>query len=971
LLFLPLVSDDQVRRSALKLIASFSGHCDKSVEYFLAGFERLFERMYEDMRPPCLGSDLLAFLNRQWPKFQVRLNFERLFRWCGRLPQSELARAVVHQAIDLFVRVSPSRGATSESRLSKPEIVLRDFTQLEAAAFHGLLVHQYGSKPNVPLIVDFFSIISAVKVVTPTPTFLIRSARGLRVMVDYFKITDHFAVVIGFLARLCEFSSANCAIVHTTGIDVALLSCVSEQLDSAPLVCRLFQDEKYTLLFLPLVSDDQVRRSALKVIANFSKHCDKSVEYFLAGFERLFERMYEDMRAPLLGSDLLAFLNRQWPKFQVRLNFERLFRWCGRLPQSELARAVVHQAIDLFVRVSPSRGATSEPRISKPEIVLRDFTQLEAAAFYGLLVHQYGSKPNVPLIVDFFSIISAVKVVTPTPTFLIRSARGLRVMVDYFKITDHFAVVIAFLARLCEFSSANCAIVHTTGIDVALLSCVSEQLDSNSPDTILISAILTLVSFVAVTCSSPRFVKNYLALFRPRNDNGRSFPLMLKSLSQILWITESRPAASIPVQRGSRIDLAGITGRHFVDGFTISFWISVPFPTCSFPSPLISVDDGRGSKYALHLQEANFMAYGDGESRHWNGFIPDLFRSEDWSLVTVSFRTEPTKRLLQTSYTLNGVTERPLSFPTVIFADGPLQVCIGGCLVGQSDMPVIRPRIGPFGVFPFFKGDTPKRLFDAGPRAWPNPQEVTAWLYAVPESVGGLLRLPVRADPAFGASISSADSPVALTFMDMFLDKFPSEHIIPLFAESSLHSEACGVPESIIDVLTYILGHGEPAQIGFCAAGGFAMIGQILDVGFTGRIRFSIFSRFLNLLSVLTSACAREQFLFHVILNLQIWIRLEGNTHVQYLRDLLCVVLPNHCQAFAASWDALSIIAMTRIYYYYEPIEMSFAFPDRPPGLDVAGCRSVMYTMAEILCHESFDTKILDLRFPAFWCIPT
>jgi hypothetical protein len=293
-------------------------------------------------------------------------------------------------------------------------------------------------------------------------------------------------------------------------------------------------------------------------------------------------------------------------------------------------------------------------------------------------------------------------------------------------------------------------------------------------------------------------------------------------------------------------------------------------------------------------------------------------------------------------------------FPNVIFGEGPLVFCLGGSLLGQKEGPIVRPQLGPFGVFPVFKDVEVQRLHELGPRAFPNQETLPHYLYAMPEFVDGFLSLNVRAEVGFGANMTSSRVMQTLTFVDLFMEKFPVIGLLPILADSNS-------TELVVDLFTCILARERCTQIGFTDAGGFAMIGHILKVGFEGRIRYSIFRRFVRLLDALTHEPAKEQALFHVILNLSIWIHLDGTEHVLYLRDVLYLLVPRYHRAIAQNCDPLSIVAMIRIYYYYQPFEASFVYLDRPKELNLPECRSIMYAIAQILSYEKFDPRLLDM----------
>lgn len=637
--------------------------------------------------------------------------------------------------------------------------------------------------------------------------------------------------------------------------------------------------------------------------------------------------------------------------------YDRLMTWIANSTTNELMPPIFFHSVYIMT-------SSSEPQA---------VTVVEATAIEKAINNLYQTR-SVDCILwsSLVSLISGKRQVQISESFIVCSYRLLPVMLQALTDTELMLPTLKLFTHLCKFSSRNSLLMHKAEIDITLVDYLRRKGRTMDVSKSVIDAVLSLLLEITNHCTSVLVVNKVVSLFCPID--SYYLPIyqdsLMEAFGEMIRSAVKRPAAPLPIQPDVEISIDGLTGQLFADGFSMSFWIMVCTGCAATSGYVVRFQDSI-AQFAVVLGENGTMSVNaEAGGRQWLAELQIQICHEAWTLVTMTLVPNNDAQIMTLYYQFGSEDAQRLLFHGLSFSEDELSITLGGAS-SESYTGVPGSYLGPFCIYQMTETVDFIRRF--GPRG--VPAQSNPIVFVEPVYRDDAIFLNVVGQDGVTASTTEFQIQQQPSFTDILVDHCHVDIILPLFAQSELKFSNGGsircFMERTVDILEAILSSSQRAQHDFAVQScGFVILSHLLRTS-RASITYSLFQKLVSLFSSLEDSDAVSECLCHILLNLSIWIFLDGVSHLRYLNDVLCVLLPAHKDIVASYWNPSRVLSMMRIYYY-DNIDNaeSFVCKDRARDMNVSECRRVFFLILEAICRVKFTKRTVVLITGAILTCP-
>ncbi|OHT08838.1 hypothetical protein TRFO_22493 [Tritrichomonas foetus] len=639
-----------------------------------------------------------------------------------------------------------------------------------------------------------------------------------------------------------------------------------------------------------------------------------------------------------------------------------IFLSLNSLIQSELAHNYILQCVQFFALTAFTQT------VNFPQI----------AALEKAIQTVYGTNIPQQLINRLIQMMAGEILATLTPSFIIHQPKVLKLFVKISLDDSHFLESINFVDQLCQFSALNCQRCRWCDFDLFLIDLIKEREEPK-----IVSALLNLFQHIASSISSVSVVQRYISLLSPKD--GRkihvNMPYYLSTMNNIISTAARLPVVSIPLTKNSAVvDIQGVTAADLENGFTFVFWIYVDTTNAQYKPSIFHLSDSKGNKIFCFLSSAFLFFNQRSATFESNGKIDVQLPIQQWSFVSVTYkRIDEEDTEIRTTFGCKKM--KVLEFLTMPLQPGQISCQIGGVTPDslQSDT---FTRLGSFGLFRELTIEEITAISELGPRPTGNLITQPLFFYNIDEFKGSLILQTKASSPGVESRISKSSISFNNTFSDILINYCKVEILLPLFSLLDLKMNDGNIFKNAVKYAVEIIGNtlmiSNRAQEGFLRANGFAIISHLLLSASPKHIDYNLYYQFFTLMQSFTNTKLQESIAKNILLNEDIWIHSDSDSHLRILKHWSRVLIPS-LKSFSSTYprnseksetdlnendDSLrisfqDILYIMRVYYWYEPVteEKDYIKLNRSYDLNVYECRQQMNHIALMLANERFTSN--------------
>lgn len=609
---------------------------------------------------------------------------------------------------------------------------------------------------------------------------------------------------------------------------------------------------------------------------------------------------------------------------------------------------------DLILNIMSMLNNLEEHDLSSPEVT----------ALQNSITRVFGSTPSQQIFLRLIQLIAGKPLANINPQFSIKRAKGLKLLISVFLNSGNIKTVFAFVAQLLQFSAENAEQAHRGEIDQFLIDLIYQwRLDDGSSKEIVASAF-SLLMLISTQICSVAVVRHFISLLCPIEGRYLPYfhPITLKLLNNMIMESKRKPTAVLPLAPECNFDIDGLNGEDFLKGFTFTFWLLINNPDAHYKSQLIIARDNDNTTLGFYLAGDQFVCYAEKHGEGWTG-RPDIkIPLKEWCFLAVTATPDLNRNQFVVSAVVNNDEPKILYFPLVLPKPGPLKITRIGGLSKDSTMVRNVSLLGPIGFFPATKLDSMISVYDAGP-AGAVPTHLKPFFYMVPYEIEKGVRLVNRVDNKIISQNSSIRYTRIFSFTEILLNRVGIDILLPLFAQWDLPLKS-GEPvpyltETTIELLENCLSLSDDSQTVFADAKGFKIISNLIVKNDDSHINYGLYTKFVNLMGVLTSETAQKSLFHDILMNIEIWIKASAQDHLRIVKHWARNLCPS--KKFTSMLHFDFILAILRIYYWYEtdPLNALARYPKRCRGdkLSVSDCRRNLLAIAHLIARVKFSDK--------------
>ena len=548
--------------------------------------------------------------------------------------------------------------------------------------------------------------------------------------------------------------------------------------------------------------------------------------------------------------------------------------------------------------------------------------------------------------------------------FDVKNFDVLNILFNVFQ--DSFEIdIFSYIENLCRYSYMNCVQCHSVGFDYTLIDYLYKH--RCEPPTNHLMTVLSTVSEIISTVSSPLIVQRILSLFTPI-DSQYITPLHSILVNQLMKLFNddlNSPAYFVSLIQAQRFkskssEIVGnlsssnifnvrFNTEHSITnevGFTFTCWIYADLAT---KAHLMSL---YGNQLILTISVEKLIyinnkpQYIQIPKRKWTFFALSLKDNGDFELYIDSANTS-------SGNLLNKSSKNKFDFMNIKH----YILEIGGQDTNSG-------RISHFGLFPFLNQDQIHQLFLLGPRF----SNKTAFIskckpfFFIDDS--NLREINLNA--------SSIDTK---TFTTILLHSFRLETLLPLFAQvdmpiktASNNNESSNISNSnikesvfnIIDLLTLI---DKAFSVGVGDEFDFSILAHLLSHLSPSNLTIELYKVFYSIYNKLISrneTKIKTNLYDNILINFDLWYPAYHKDHIKIIKFMISEKILKY-NSFQ------DLLILLRVFYWYAPNDghqiKGTLDSDRPrdPNLDVQKCRRLLLSyFNKIEIHESLFSTIIN-----------
>lgn len=521
------------------------------------------------------------------------------------------------------------------------------------------------------------------------------------------------------------------------------------------------------------------------------------------------------------------------------------------------------------------------------------------------------------------------------PKFVIKCTNSLIIYMKVCSKCKLFDQAQKFLIDLINFSPENAKIANREGVDLYLLSQLSESDESNVPK------ILQLFKEISCIYSSPMVVKSYITLLSPvENQISNIHPLLMKTLSDIssnpYWLQKRSSLLGSNVLNQSDFDI----GDNFSQGFSFSFWTIIREPdTTIIPIFNLEIEDVIMS---IYIKEFGIYIYWSSEHDSKELLIPYKFRKGIWYMLIANAKTEQNSTIISvvinnneliletfnsisihkqyqghakigtTIHNLKGIAELGVSFLTNLLT--PEQISELSSSTPSSNVPL--------GI---------KSFCSFEPNNSGSPIDESSFVYTI----------------------------VKLWKFDITLPLF-SLFNVP-FADGNLWTDA---PSETISIFAKMLMSCDFAERYFFEQKKFSLIARILLQYPPKMLDHKIYTEFFNLFELINNVNLKKHLLDSILLDPYIWITADAEDHLKILNHWSTTLFSKFIKYVNEIRPIHELLNILEFFYWFNEtgnIVLCGKNSKRPrdENLNIAVCRDEINKCIVYSASLKFDAEIL------------
>lgn len=589
---------------------------------------------------------------------------------------------------------------------------------------------------------------------------------------------------------------------------------------------------------------------------------------------------------------------------------------------------------------------------------------LEITALDNAIKNVFEKEPGQTLFVKTVELMAGQHLSSLYPSFLVREAKAMKLLVSLFRESSMIKDVFGFVASLCQYDRQNCLKAHEGELDLFLIQMLERWRDDGNMQIVTVASAFSLLMVIMNVVCSVSVVQSFVSLLC--QVDGKYLPVFhqvtIKSLSKLLLAAKARERVSLPLICEAVFDVDGLSSEMLGNAFTFTFWICVNHNHPQYRPRIFSVMDTKNQMISVYMQGRDlFVRVGTLSSHHTlNPGI--VFPNETWSFVSCTFHADEKSQRLLLSISVNGSKSNDLLCPFVKFAAGPMVMRIGGA-GKDSVVPGNPAQLGSIGLFNNFSEKSISCLMEQG-RFSTNVKQFNPLFYFIEKQRNGRLHLK---NIVTGVVRTKRDSLLShqSSFTDVLIDHCGIDFFIPLFAQWDLTfrngEKLQFMPETTIELWESALQLSTDLQDQLAATGGMKAISHLMMATSPKNLTYQVYLRWFSLHGILTSKTLQKQTVELIVMNPAIWIRCDAETHEKIVHHWADTIAPSYGKSLGEIRSFSWILSVMRLYYWYTPCEETCLARNRVQGqkLNVSRCRQDLLEIAHVvasagLCENDF-----------------
>ena len=527
--------------------------------------------------------------------------------------------------------------------------------------------------------------------------------------------------------------------------------------------------------------------------------------------------------------------------------------------------------------------------------------------------------------------------------FSIKQPYGLRLYVRIYEISEKLPRVLGKLNELASFSRENAISFHEGNLDIQLLDILEAHKQDET--NIIIEPALNLLARIASCISSTKVLLKYIELFCPIHSRfvSRWHHQFIRTLTDIVTSKSRVPKGFIPLKNHSPfLDVSNVNSLSLQHGFSVIMWM---YMDCVVQNQkmVAVISDMKGRFVNIYLFPSAIIvevkSCSEKEKKEYT--LPVTYPRGSWFLVTVSYLNLCGQWKVTASVNLsfsNTDCAEPIEFDKQIKCSfGNLDSALDYC--GQ---------LGPVGIISNDAVSLLPEIVQTGPRKIPPCDYV--FYIDMPISNGTVV--PYKAEKSVNCVVTLNGPKVMHSYalVDVLIQFFKIDVILPLFAQLDLRylggKETDSMALDIMELLFSVLSMTQKGQHDFSQSSGFRIVSHLLRKSNPKHLTLELYAKILAMYNKLDNLRLKRLIFDTLLMNFDLWAHANPQIQVSIAENWSKYLVPN-CEEFITRLRPVQyILAVLRIFYYYEPVERDFICMDRP-DIPVETIRNLLEVMLD------------------------
>lgn len=514
--------------------------------------------------------------------------------------------------------------------------------------------------------------------------------------------------------------------------------------------------------------------------------------------------------------------------------------------------------------------------------------------------------------------------------FKIAQPNILTLLVRIFPSGKRQLNMLKFLIDLFKTKPINIWKSHQSGFDMTLLDLLDLYRIENSIESENIDMLLSLLNLITSSITSSVVVQRYFALLS--SIDGEHLPYYHKNIvlaiKNCFKTLEHKPDSSLLLDANSYIIANNLSDISFNTEFSFTFWLFYINQKTNAKQIILSVKDAENKEFRVTFQSSslNFVFRNADKSLVKKETIQVTLHEYLWNVLTFTY--SDSKIAVYCNRDFNSNT---LDFCNIVFKSNNLTTKINQQSQKYKNLQFFGIKISYFTLFNTkIDFNTHIKLCYHTPHTTIKGNDVIFSM--APHMISGRFK-PSKYSSKNVKLLYSHIRRIKRepTFPSLFITVCNVENVIPLFAQLDLEDLSSKKSDDLsiitVKILKSMLGYSKFAQISFCDINGFYAISHLLISADSRFITFELYKNFYELSLQIKHKMLLHQLYETILLNFDIWIRVNNEDHKQILLHYLNNVFKNSYPRSIISYSAWS--AILRCYYWYNDVESLFIVKKR------------------------------------------